>query len=278
MGEIINFFLKFKSLIEIKEFRLRFISTIILFATLFLLFLIGNPFFVIFLTLLFSLLFYEFETIDSTNVTKSQFLKLFIIQSTLLIYLFLKMNLLVFDSYFNVEILLISSLLINLFYYKKYNNLISFIISNCIILSFYSLINILLLANGLNLFLYLVILISVMDISAYLGGNLLGNKKIVPKISRGKTIEGTLVGLGSTIFVSILIKDLINLDFLISLFLGFSIAILSFLGDILESLFKRKVGVKDSGKLIPGHGGLMDRFDGYVIVLPFFYIFLISFY
>ena len=249
-----------------------------MFTTLFLLFLIGNPFFVIFLTLLFSLLFYEFETIDSTNVTKSQFLKLFIIQSTLLIYLFLKMNVLVFDSYFNVEILLISSFLINLIYYKKYNSLISFIISNCIILSFYSLINILLLANGLNLFLYLVILISVMDISAYLGGNLLGNKKIVPKISRGKTIEGTLVGLGSTIFVSILIKDLINLDFLISLFLGFSIAILSFLGDILESLFKRKVGVKDSGKLIPGHGGLMDRFDGYVIVLPFFYIFLISFY
>ncbi len=278
MGEIINFFLKFKSLIEIREFRLRFISTIILFTTLFLLFLIGNPFFVIFLTLLFSLLFYEFETIDSTNVTKSQFLKLFIIQSTLLIYLFLKMDVLVFDSYFNVEILLISSFFINLIYYKKYNSLISFIISNCIILSFYSLINILLLANGLNLFLYLVILISVMDISAYLGGKLLGNKKIVPKISRGKTIEGTLVGLGSTIFVSILIKDLINLDVLISLFLGFSIAILSFLGDILESLFKRKVGVKDSGKLIPGHGGLMDRFDGYVIVLPFFYIFLISFY
>ena len=278
MGEIINFFLKFKSLIEIREFRLRFFSTIILFATLFLLFLIGNPFFVIFLTFLFSLLFYEFETINSTNVSKSQFLKLFIIQSTLLIYLFLKMNVLVFDSYFNVEILLISSFLINLIYYKKYNSLISFIISNCIILSFYSLINILLLANGLKLFLYLVILISVMDISAYLGGKLLGNKKIVPKISRGKTIEGTLVGLGSTIFVSILIKDLINLDFFISLFLGFSIAILSFLGDILESLVKRKAGVKDSGKLIPGHGGLMDRFDGYVIVLPFFYIFLISFY
>ena len=249
-----------------------------MFTTLFLLFLIGNPFFVIFLTLLFSLLFYEFEKIDSTNVTKLQFLKLFIIQSTLLIYLFLKMNVLVFDYYFNVEILLISSFLINLIYYKKYNNLISFIISNCIILSFYSLINILLLANGLNLFLYLVILISVMDISAYLGGKLLGNKKIVPKISRGKTIEGTLVGLGSTVFVSILIKDLINLDVLISLFLGFSIAILSFLGDILESLVKRKAGLKDSGKLIPGHGGLMDRFDGYVIVLPFFYIFLISFY
>ena len=152
MGGTINFFLKFKSLIEIREFRLRFFSTIILFTTLFLLFLIGNPFFVIFLTFLFSLLFYEFETIDSTNVTKSKFLKLFIIQSSLLIYLFLKMNLLIFDSFYNVEIVLISSFVINLIYYKKYNNLISFIISNCIILSFYSLINILLLANGLNLF------------------------------------------------------------------------------------------------------------------------------
>ena len=50
------------------------------------------------------------------------------------------------------------------------------------------------------------------------------------------------------------------------------IGILAFFGDLVESSFKRTIGVKDSGKLIPGHGGLMDRFDGYFLVLPFFYI------
>ena len=50
------------------------------------------------------------------------------------------------------------------------------------------------------------------------------------------------------------------------------IGILAFSGDLLESAFKRKIGVKDSGKLIPGHGGLMDRFDGYFLVIPFLYI------
>ena len=128
-------------------------------------------------------------------------------------------------------------------------------------------------SNGLDLFLYLVLLISAMDVFAYLGGKLLGNIKIVPKISNGKTVEGTLIGLIFTVAISFMIKDLINLDTLSSLSLGFVIGILSFLGGTFESFIKRKTGVKDSGKLIPGHGGLMDRFDGYIIVLPFFYVF-----
>tara|TARA_B100000768_G_C11241117_1_gene359576 strand:- start:823 stop:1020 length:198 start_codon:yes stop_codon:yes gene_type:complete len=56
-------------------------------------------------------------------------------------------------------------------------------------------------------------------------------------------------------------------------FLGFIIGILAFLGDLLESSFKRKVGIKDSGTLFPGHGGLLDRFDGYILVFPFLIIY-----
>jgi phosphatidate cytidylyltransferase len=111
-----------------------------------------------------------------------------------------------------------------------------------------------------------------MDVFAYLGGKLLGNIKIIPKISNGKTVEGTMIGLISTVAISFMIKDLINLDTLSSLLLGFVIGILSFLGDMIESFVKRKIGIKDSGRLIPGHGGLIDRFDGYILVLPFFYI------
>ena len=111
-----------------------------------------------------------------------------------------------------------------------------------------------------------------MDISAYLGGKLLGKNKIVPNISKGKTVEGTVVGLLFIIITSCLIKDLMNYNIIYSLMNGLIIGILTFFGDLIESIFKRDVGVKDSGKLIPGHGGLMDRFDGYFLVIPFCYI------
>ena len=89
----------------------------------------------------------------------------------------------------------------------------AFSISNLIILSFFSLINILLLPDGLNYFLYLVILISIMDIFAYLGVKTFGNKKIAPKISKGKTIEGTLIGLSMTFVISLITKELENFNF-----------------------------------------------------------------
>ena len=130
------------------------------------------------------------------------------------------------------------------------------------------------LPNGLYTILYAVILVSTMDIFAYLGGKLFGKRKIIPAISKGKTIEGTFIGLVSTIFISYFIKDLMNFNVIYSLIYGFFIGILAFFGDLLESAFKRKIGVKDSGKLIPGHGGLMDRFDGYFLVIPFLYIFI----
>ena len=120
--------------------------------------------------------------------------------------------------------------------------------------------------------LYVVILISTMDIFAYLGGKLFGKRKIIPVISKGKTIEGTIIGLFFTIIISYLIKDLMNFNVIYSLIYGFLIGVIAFSGDLIESIFKRKLGVKDSGKLIPGHGGLMDRLDGYFLVIPFFYL------
>ena len=133
-------------------------------------------------------------------------------------------------------------------------------------------------SDGLNHFLYIVLLISAMDVFAYIGGKLIGKRKIVPTISNGKTVEGTLIGLIFTVSIAFMIKDLINLDIYLSMFVGFFVGVLSFVGDILESSVKRSVGVKDSGNLIPGHGGLMDRLDGYIVVLPVFYTFLIFSY
>ena len=90
----------------------------------------------------------------------------------------------------------------------------------------------------------------------------------MPSISQGKTIEGTLIGLFCTTLVSVLIRELIGFNVFQALIFGFIFGLLAFLGDLLESFFKRKIGIKDSGNLIPGHGGLLDRFDGYILILP----------
>lgn len=269
---IINILLKLKGLIELKEFRLRIISSIVLLVVFYLFFKIGNPLFVILLSCIFPMIFIEMVKMSFDKVSISQFFNIFFLQSIFFIYLISKLNNFNFGFIIDYDFLILSSFLINLYYYKTYNDFITFSFSNLIIISFFSLIEILLMSNGLNLFLYLVLLISSMDVFAYLGGKLLGNIKIIPKISNGKTVEGTLIGLISTVFISFMIKGLINLDILSSLLLGFVIGILSFFGDMFESFVKRKTGIKDSGKLIPGHGGLMDRFDGYILVLPFFYI------
>lgn len=269
---IINILLKLKDLIELKEFRLRIISSIILLTVFYLFFKIGNPLFVILLSCIFPMIFIEMVKMSFDKVSISQFFNIFFLQSNFFIYLISKLNNFNFGFIIDYDFLILFSFLINLYYYKTYHDFITFSFSNLIIISFFSLIEILLMSNGLNLFLYLVLLISSMDVFAYLGGKLLGNIKIIPKISNGKTVEGTFVGLISTVAISFMIKDLINLDTLSSLLLGLVIGILSFLGDMFESFVKRKTGIKDSGKLIPGHGGLMDRFDGYILVLPFFYI------
>ena len=269
---IINILIKLKDLIELKEFRLRIISSIILLTLFYLFFKIGNPLFVILLSCIFPMIFIEMVKMSFGKVSINQFFNIFFLQSIFFIYLISKLNNFNFGFIIDYDFLILSSFLTNLYFYKTYHDFITFSFSNLIIISFFSLIEILLMSNGLNLFLYLVLLISSMDVFAYLGGKLLGNIKIIPKISNGKTVEGTLIGLISTVSISFMIKDLINLDTLSSLLLGFVIGILSFFGDMFESFVKRKTGIKDSGKLIPGHGGLMDRFDGYILVLPFFYI------
>lgn len=269
---IINILIKLKDLTELKEFRLRIISSTVLFIVFYLSFKIGNPLFVILLSCIFPMIFIEMVKMSSNKISISQFFNIFFLQSIFFIYLISNLNNINFGLFVAYDFLILFSFLINIYYYKTYRDFITFSFSNLIIISFFSLIEILLMSNGLNLFLYLVLLISSMDVFAYLGGKLLGNIKIIPKISNGKTVEGTLIGLISTVSISFMIKDLINLDTLSSLLLGFVIGILSFFGDLFESFVKRKTGIKDSGKLIPGHGGLMDRFDGYILVLPFFYI------
>ena len=270
--------LKIKNFINVKNFRLRLLSTVLLSLIFVTLFILGNPVLPVFMIFIFLAVLYEFNIICNSKFVFVNLINVFVFPLLLLFFLLFEINVISIplkdnNNYYLIFILL--ALITNLFFYKIYTNIINFIMSNLLIISFFSLIKILLIPNGLNIFLYLVLLVSVMDIFAYIGGNVFGVKKIAPTISNGKTIEGTLIGLFFSILASVLIKDLIDINFIYALILGFTIGLFSFFGDLLESFFKRRIGIKDSGKFIPGHGGFLDRFDGYILILPLFNLTLI---
>lgn len=111
------------------------------------------------------------------------------------------------------------------------------------------------------------------DTFAYFIGTTFGRHKIWPRVSPKKTWEGTLAGCVGAAIVSILVVWLTPLDFNpgLAALLGFVGGILGFFGDLTISMVKRQVGVKDSGRFFPGHGGMLDRLDSILFVLPFIY-------
>lgn len=113
------------------------------------------------------------------------------------------------------------------------------------------------------------------DSGAYLTGSLLGRHKLFPRISPGKTWEGSIGGGILVIAVAALLGYLVNrgvdvprLSILGWMGLGLVIAVVGTWGDLVESLFKRTLGIKDSGSILPGHGGMMDRFDSSLMAIP----------
>lgn len=115
-----------------------------------------------------------------------------------------------------------------------------------------------------------ILTIWLFDTFSYLGGKLIGGVKLMPSISAGKTISGLIIGTLVTIIVMQLYKYLIYDFQLIYLFQSICIIALSFLGDVTASVIKRISQVKDSGNIMPGHGGLFDRFDSFIAVFCFF--------
>ena len=122
------------------------------------------------------------------------------------------------------------------------------------------------------------ILIWVNDSFAYLVGKTLGRHKLYPKISPKKTIEGSLGGLIFALAAAYIISQyepiLTMWQWMV---LAVVIVVMGNLGDLLESKFKRVAGVKDSGAILPGHGGILDRLDSLVFAAPFAYLTLIIF-
>lgn len=126
-----------------------------------------------------------------------------------------------------------------------------------------------------NILLGLLFLIWSNDTGAYLLGVSMGKHKLFPRISPKKTWEGFVGGLLLTMIVSwvdAIIFPEVNLKHWFVI--GFTTAIIGTFGDLVESMFKRSVGVKDSGKFLPSHGGFLDRFDAFLLVIPFVYAYL----
>ncbi len=127
--------------------------------------------------------------------------------------------------------------------------------------------------------LYPMILIWVADSGAYFVGKRFGKNPLVPNVSAGKTIEGVVGAVLACILLSLISYFLFEIKIPIFVWIIFNIIIVLFsiVGDLFESIFKRIRGVKDSGTLLPGHGGILDRIDSLLAALPIFLIGLMSF-
>lgn len=135
------------------------------------------------------------------------------------------------------------------------------------------------LSNGKEFIFYLLLVVWAGDTGAYYTGKSLGRHKLAPVMSPKKTIEGALGGICASLLGSCIAKwtFLPLLTYRDCIILGILLAIVAQLGDLCESMLKRAVNVKDSGTLLPGHGGILDRVDGVLFAAPVLYYYAILF-
>ncbi|KAF5438032.1 phosphatidate cytidylyltransferase [Candidatus Methanophagaceae archaeon] len=123
---------------------------------------------------------------------------------------------------------------------------------------------------GFKYIMMILVTIWICDTFAYTFGNLLGRHKLYMKVSPNKTIEGGIAGLIGSILTVVIVKifNILPLDWFSTILIGTAIGVFGQMGDLVESWFKRDAGVKDSSALLPGHGGMLDRFDSLLFLSP----------
>ncbi len=222
-------------------------------------------------------------------MTLTEFLKLIHLKSYLAYLLlaaalfFLSYNIFEINA---IYLLLIFSCFVNLFLFKdllwvskipmfekkKYIAVFFYLISGFIFLTLIPMYN---KTFTPNIIIGVFILIWTNDTFAYVIGKGFGKRKLLERISPKKTIEGFIGGLVGAICASFLIFQYIGLfDQMVWISLALITSVFGTIGDLIQSKFKRQAGVKDSGALIPGHGGLYDRLDSMIYASPFIYGFL----
>ncbi|HXQ31364.1 MAG TPA: phosphatidate cytidylyltransferase [Steroidobacteraceae bacterium] len=124
--------------------------------------------------------------------------------------------------------------------------------------------------RGAAWFFYMLLLVWAADVGAYFTGHHFGRVKLAPQISPGKTWEGLIGGVLASLIVAACGAVIFRYPPLPFLALGLAVVLASVVGDLTESMFKRYAGLKDSGALLPGHGGVLDRIDSITSSVPFF--------
>ena len=121
---------------------------------------------------------------------------------------------------------------------------------------------------------YLILITALADTGAYFSGKFLGKHKMAPEISPKKTLEGALGGILLASFISAgffeWFGNKLSANFFQILLISMGLVFVSIFGDLFESLLKRQHGIKDSGAILPGHGGVLDRIDSLIAVLPIY--------
>jgi phosphatidate cytidylyltransferase len=124
--------------------------------------------------------------------------------------------------------------------------------------------------SGPQIVLWLVLMVCAADIGAYFAGRRFGRRKLAPRVSPGKTLEGALGGLLMVALVAWGGAEYFDLPPLGAIAFGCGVGFFSVIGDLTESMFKRAAALKDSGGLLPGHGGLLDRIDSVTAAAPLY--------
>ncbi|EPE37925.1 phosphatidate cytidylyltransferase [Candidatus Photodesmus anomalopis] len=126
---------------------------------------------------------------------------------------------------------------------------------------------------GARLVLFVFLIVWSVDIGAYFFGKIIGKSKMAPLVSPNKTIEGLIGGVVTSLMVSYFFSQFFCIKFSSSISMAviiFFTIVVSVMGDLVESMFKRVSGIKDSGSIIPGHGGILDRIDSLAAAFPVF--------
>ena len=132
------------------------------------------------------------------------------------------------------------------------------------------------LSQGRNWVFYTLVTVFAADVGAYFIGKAVGQHKLAPRISPNKTMEGAGGGVAASVILGALSHYLMDLPGALAPIAALSaiVALVSMAGDLAESYLKRRVGAKDSGKLLPGHGGILDRLDSVVFTVPLVYYYV----
>ena len=259
---------------KISNFYIRLLVSIPLIIISFITIYLGSKYLFYYISFIFLIIFIELNILFLKNYNYK-----IILQSIILTISFI----LIYINIYLFFLMSIFYLFISLYLIKESNHKFLYVIINLyLFISLYSAFNLLYLnfINS-NILIFLFLLIISFDSFSYFFGKLLKGKKIVPNISPGKTISGYIGGLISSFFIGILFNLLFPImeNFFYIFVIIFITLLSAIIGDLLESIIKRKLYVKDSSNFLPGHGGFFDRFDAFIfvfIVFNFSYLILLN--